>query len=400
MGQVTVCAMLVQDESSDSKPTKLLTLTCYDCTMRSLPQASRLDDLPSDGSKNRPYTLPLHGLSTLRILIILAIGVGYASTMNIGSHAPEIGRIWGYDPSWYGIQMLFILSGFLAARSMSHGRAVKTFFASRVKSLWPTLIAATLVCALIIYPIMCAPNAPIRMGAGELSIYVFKTILLIDPSNVMPGLLDDSKYMCLLQGTIWTLRYGLILHILFLIGWKLRILQNPQALFILCIASIATYVGLVDRGVSDTEFGSKIEPFLPMLRLGYAYLVGVTLLVWQHALRLNKRRIFISGSAIAITASAFYTLMPWSSVLEILGVAFWLTVCLGFLHNAPRALQKCPRLAPALYVSVWPSAQIVTALAPLNSQISLTYMSVTFASVGAIALFFLVGQARVQSARL
>ncbi len=354
------------------------------------------DILALNGSRRRNYTLPLHGLASLRILIILAIGMGYASTMRIGPQTTEWGNHWGYDPSWYGVQMLFILSGFLAARSMANGRSIKDFFTSRLKSLWPALIAATLVSALIIYPIMCAPDATVRMSTGDRAKYFLKTIFLIDPGGLMPGLMDDAKYMCLLQGAIWTLRWGILLHIAFLLGWTSRILQNPKLVLALCIVSVATYVRLVDHAVSDADFATQVEPFLSGIRLGYAYLIGVTLLLWQQHLRLNKRRIMASATAIGLVATAVYMWMPWSASQEILGVAFWLTLCLGFLHNAPQILQLCPRLAPVLYVSIWPAAQIVVALTPSQSPILSTFV----ACVSSGLLFILLRQARVQPARL
>lgn len=357
-------------------------------------------DLALNAAQRHSYAVPLHGLAALRILIVAAIGLGYASTMQLGPQTAEIGRHWGYDPSWYGIQMLFILSGFLAARSMSQGRSVREFFLSRIWSIWPALIVATLISVLIIYPIMCMPDAPVRMSTGDLTVYFFKTIFLIDPGGQMPGLLDDAKYMCLLQGAIWTLRWGFLLHIAFLIGWKMRILQNSKIVFALCVAAIASYVGLVDYAVSNAAFGSKIDPFLPAMRLGYAYLVGVTLLVWQNALRFNKRRILVSSAAIALTATGFHLWLPWSSTQEILGVAFWLTLSFGFLHNAPQFMQRCPRLAPVLYVSIWPTAQLIVALMPNHTQFSMITISMLFAVLSAAILYLLLRQARVQPARL
>jgi len=354
----------------------------------------------TNASSQCPYSLPLHSLAALRILIILVVGLGYASTIGIGGDSSEWGRHWGYDPSWYGLQMLFILSGFLAMRTMSQGRSIQDFFLSRLKSLWPALIAATLVSVLCIYPIMCAPDAPVRMSLSDLGLYFFKTILLIDPGSRMPGLMDDAKYMCLLQGAIWTLRWGLILHIAFLIGWTTRLLQKPKLLLALCIGSIAAYVGIVDASVQNENIGNAIHAFAPGLRFGYAYLIGATLFSWQHVLRLNKRRIILSSLAIAIATSCYFVFLPWSSVIEILGVAFWLTLCFGFLHNAPAFMKSCPRLAPLLYVSIWPTAQIIVALAPSFNQMDVILTSTTLALASAVLMFLLLRKARIQPARL
>lgn len=341
--------------------------------------------------------LPLHGLTALRCFIVLVIGLGYASTMGIGGDSPEWGRLWGYDPSRYGVQLLFILSGFLAARSMAQGRTIRQFFGSRIRSLWPALIAATLFSVCIIYPIMCAPNAPIRMSAPDLATYALKTIFFIDPGMRMPGLMDNAKYMCLLQGAIWTLQWGLILHVGFLFGWITRLLRHRVPALLLCIAAIALYVTAIDTSVIDSDFVAAVNPILPGLRLGYAYLIGVTFFHWQKQLRLTLPRILIASVAITALTCGFYMGMPWSSVLEIMGVFVWLTLCIGFLRTAPRLLGKCPRLAPMLYVSIWPAAQIVVSLTPDISQLMVINFSIALALISACIMFILLRETRIQT---
>lgn len=360
---------------------------------------STLTNALSDHGR-RNYSLSLHGLAALRILIVLGIGLGYASTMGIGTHSPEWGQHWGFDPSWYGIQLLFIFSGFLAARSMTNGRSIGEFITSRIKSIWPALIGATLLSVCFIYPIMCAPDAAVRMSAGDLAVYTLKTIFLIDPGARMPGLMDDAKYMCLLQGAIWTLQVGLLLHAAFLIGWLTRILQNRKLALALSILSIALYVIVFDSSVRNPELMQSIEPILPILRLGYAYLVGVAIFMWQDKLRLNKRRIIVSTALIALTTTVCHTWLPWTPFLEIMGVTVWLTLCLGFLHNVPVSLKRCPRLAPLLYVSIWPAAQIIVALDPSLSQMKVILLSTILAVFAALCFYLLFRQARIQPARL
>lgn len=345
------------------------------------------------------YETPLHGLAALRIIIVIVIGLGYASTMGLGPSHQELGNHWGYDPSWYGIQMLFILSGFLAARSMANGHSIFGFFRSRTLSIWPALIGATLVTVCIIYPLMCAPNADVRMSVGNLATYLFNTVFLINPGAPMPGLLDDAKYMCLLQGAIWTLRIGLILHVAFLLGWMARILQNRYFVLTLSFLAISIYVLLVDTAVKDPESWSMIEPLFPTMRLGYAYLIGVAVFHWQDKLRLNIGQTFTIAAFIALITTASFLWLPWSSALEVMGVTMWFTICFGFLQNAPRAFQRCPRLTPVFYVSIWPTSQIVISLLPEISQLEAVLNSIALTMVASGVLYVLFRQARIQPAR-
>ncbi|WP_427452572.1 hypothetical protein [Litorimonas sp. WD9-15] len=344
--------------------------------------------------------LPLHGLAALRILIVLMIGLGYASTMGLGTESFEWGHHWGYDPSWYGLQLLFLLSGFLAARSMTQGRTIVEFFKSRLFSLWPALLTATLVTVLIIYPLMCAPDAPVKMDALDLTAYFFKTVFLIDPGSRMPGLLDDAKYMCLMQGAIWTLRWGLILHVAFLFGWMTKLLQNRHLALVSAVLGLAGYVSTVFLAVKFPAFAQIIEPVLPGIRLGYIYLCGVALFSWQHKLPRRLFTIWIIAALLGAAATFHYHVLPWTPLIEILGTAFWATLCIGFLTHAPLAMRRCPRLAPVLYVTIWPAAQIIVALVPELNAFGVIEFSVLLASSTAVVGFLLLRQARIQPTRL
>lgn len=358
------------------------------------------DIAASDANTPLGGHLPLHGLAALRIVIVLIIGLGYASTMGFGGDTAEWGRLWGYDPSRYGIQLLFIFSGFLAARSMANGRSYKDFFRSRIRNLWPALIAATLFSVCIIYPLMCAPDAPVRMTLGDLAAYTAKTVFLIDPGARMPGLMDEAKYMCLLQGAIWTLQWGLILHVGFLLGWFMRLLRNRIVTLSSTIIAIALYVTLIDTSLTDPAFTTIVEPVLPGIRLGYAYLIGATAYQWQDQLRLNCSRILVASVVITALTCGFYLILPWSSLLEVMGTLTWLTLSFGFLVTAPQMLERCPRLAPMLYVSIWPAAQIVVSLTAGMSQLSIIGFSISLAIASAGVMFILLTEARVQPARL
>lgn len=343
--------------------------------------------------------LPLHGLAALRILIVLVIGIGYASTMGIGTDSVEWGHHWGYDPSWWGVNLLFILSGFLALRSFTQDRSVFDFFGSRLWSLWPALLAATLVTTVLLYPIMCDTEATRTLGAGALAAYFFKTVFLIDPGAALPGLLDDAKYACLMQGAIWTLRWGLALHVAFIVGYKLRLFAHRNLIAGLFGLALLVYMTLVASSVAYPDFGELIAVFLPGVRLGTAYLAGTVLFAWQGKLMVSWRYMLPAAVAFAGLATLHDAFLGWSPILEVLGTAFWLTCCLGFLGYAPLQLRKCPRLTPVLYVTIWPAAQVIVALFPGLSQGGVIEFSLALASLGAVVVFLLLRQAHVQPAR-
>ena len=351
------------------------------------------------GPRRQGTRLPLHGLAALRILIVLVIGIGYASTMGIGTDSVEWGHHWGYDPSWWGVNLLFVLSGFLALRSLTQNRSVLDFFSSRIWSLWPALIAATLVTVVLLYPVMCNRDAAQTMDAGALTLYFFKTIFLIDPGARLPGLLDDAKYMCLMQGAIWTLRWGFVLHVAFLVGHKLRLFSDRRLIAALFGLALLAYVCVVQTAIMRPVFGEMVTQVLPGLRLGTAYLAGTALFAWQDRLRLSWRFLLPAIISFAGLTTLNEMFLPWTPLMEVLGTAFWVTCGLAFLGYAPQQLRRCPRLTPVLYVTIWPAAQVIVALFPGLSQSGVIEFSLVLASLVAVIVFLLLRQANVQPAR-
>jgi len=61
-------------------------------------------------------------LNAVRFIVILFMMFGYASTMSLGTEYQESLALYGYDPSWHAIQVLFFLSGILAYRSLENGK--------------------------------------------------------------------------------------------------------------------------------------------------------------------------------------------------------------------------------------------------------------------------------------
>jgi len=98
-------------------------------------------------------------LNALRVIIVLMIALGYASTMPLGpvdasgAHNAEWFSHLGYDPSWIGISLLFFFSGFLAKRSLDrHGSPAK-YLESRFLRNAPLLVFITMIVVLVIFPI-------------------------------------------------------------------------------------------------------------------------------------------------------------------------------------------------------------------------------------------------------
>jgi len=315
-------------------------------------------------------------LGPVRMLVITLIAFGYASTMPRGPESAEYLNIFGYDPSWYGIQIIFMISGFLALRSLQrHGSALKLLI-SRIARNAPTVIVFTLLVIAVLFPLFSAPLAADETRLAQHALYFLKVVLCIEPNIITPGLLDNALYMCVIQGGLWTFRWGLIAFIATAVLWAVGGLRNPRLLAILTLGVTLVYAAVIVYAITNLQASenSILQAGVIGLRLGWAYLAGMSLYAYRHRLR---RSLVIPAGLLALAAIQFYFLR-WTPFIEIsaaLGFGYLVVLLMTSPTPVPAFLRKAPDLSLGLYVYNWPAAQITLLLLPGLTPIPLFAIS-------------------------
>lgn len=309
--------------------------------------------------------MPLTRLNAVRTIIVLIIAIGYASTMSPLSGKYEVLRHLGYDPSWFGLQILFCLSGYLAVRSLTrHGSSLR-YLSSRVLRNGPLLVAYTLAAVTVLYPIFCKTDASLAEETVKLTSYFFKTVLCIDPGARLPGLLDDAKYMCLIQGAIWTFRWGALAHIAMAIGWRFNILKSKYVLLALAVSSTVFY-GVAGYFAAKNGLESTFPAFAG-IRLAYAFLAGTALYGWQD--KLPKTGLKKAGMLVGLLsfAAVQYAYLPWTPAIEITGTLFWTYLAIVIIQTPMRVtawMNNWPNIVLGLYLGNWGVSQTLLLMYP------------------------------------
>lgn len=318
-------------------------------------------------------------LGPIRILVIAIIAFGYASTMPRGPGNAEYLNMFGYDPSWYGIQIIFMISGFLALRSLHrHGSALK-FLLSRLLRNLPALAVFAGLVILVLFPLFAAPLG--TGGAGETRLgqhmqYFIKVVSCFDPGAVTPGLLDNALYMCVIQGGLWTFRWGLIAFMATALLWGIGGLRNPRMLVLLTLGTMMGYAAVVVFSVHnpDMVFGRAMAAIVTGLRLGWVYMFGMCL----YGFRTHLPRTLAVPSGFLALAAAQYIFLPWTPFIEIcaeLGLGYLVFLAMTSSVQVPKRIRKLPDLSLGLYVYNWPAAQITLLLIPTLSPLALFTLS-------------------------
>jgi len=334
-------------------------------------------------------------LNFTRILIVFAIAFGYASTMPHGPDASEYLKHFGYEPSWIGIQLLFFFSGFLALASLQRHKSSLKYLISKALRNGPLLALFTLVAVGIIYPIFGTSSGNLITDLAKLSRYTFETITCINPGQRLPGLLDDSKYACLIQGAVWTFRWGLFIHIAAACAWKLSLLSRKSLIMAYAIASTLGYIA-IQYTYLKTQMASLYLPVM-MLRLSFPFLIGMAIYAYRERMPQSlSTKCMILASCGLFTVINFLFL-PWTPLIEISLTAFWgyAAYLLTFsTHRIFKWTENWPHLALGFYLANWPAAQILLLLKPTLSPAMLIAMSLPLAlSFSALAYVAVHGPA-------
>lgn len=304
--------------------------------------------------------MPLTRLNAVRLIVVAFIAIGYASTMSPLAGDKEVLRHLGYDPSWFGLQILFCLSGYLALRSLTrHGSSLR-YLASRTLRNIPLLIAYTFAAVTVIYPVFCKTDATLAEEIVKLTKYFFITVTLIDPGARLPGLMDDAKYMCLLQGAIWTFRWGAVAHIAMAMGWRTGLLKSRNVLLAVAVLATLGYGMLHMWGVQSGTPDSL--PGFVGLRLGYAFLCGAALYGWQDKLPKTAFGKIGTLTALMVIAWVNYLALPWTPAIEIFGTIFWTYLSIVIIQTPMRAtawMNNWPNIVLGLYLTNWPVSQLL-----------------------------------------
>lgn len=322
-------------------------------------------------------------LNALRVIIVLMIALGYASTMPIGPvnaegvNNPEWFVQLGYDPSWIGIALLFFLSGFLALRSLEHHGSSVKYLESRFFRNAPLLFVVTLLIVLVVFPVFGShKGTPIETFKTTV-LYFIGTVTCIRPGEPLPGLLDDAKYMCLIQGSIWTLKWGVLAHIAVAIGHKLQIFTNRYVVLALAVFSILFYIIALQIHLTVTKLPGDI---VIAAQLGWPFLTGMAVFAFWDKIPTSPVKNLGISAAFILAASAMYfsSFLPWTKGIVVALILGWAWLCVTLLKlekDQIRLMNNWPALALAIYLINWPVAQILLLILPEISAAGLIGLS-------------------------
>ncbi|WP_293766246.1 acyltransferase [uncultured Aquitalea sp.] len=102
-----------------------------------------------------------------------------------------------------GVFIFFAISGYLVCESWVREPHVGLFVAKRMLRIWPGLAVNTLLCALLLGPVVSRLPANAYFGAPELFHYFSN--LYFRMTYFLPGVFEDNPYPVAVNGSLWTI---------------------------------------------------------------------------------------------------------------------------------------------------------------------------------------------------
>ncbi|NNE58009.1 MAG: hypothetical protein HKN36_07880 [Hellea sp.] len=333
--------------------------------------------------------LGLSKLNALRVIIVMVIALGYASTMPLGpldgdgNPNSEVFSMLGYDPSWVGISLLFFYSGMLSLRSLWRHGSSRKYLESRFSRNIPILAVITLIIVALVYPIFGTPAPTFSENLLRLGQYFIGTVSCVWAGKPLPGLMDEAQYMCLVQGAVWTFTWGAAAHIATAFSHQLRLLDRRAFIALFAILSVLFYLIFVQLTVRDIAIlpaGAEPGP-----RLAWPFLTGMAVYAyWDKLPKSISANLAISAAFFGTAILHKFGPFPWTGAIELFLISGWAWLGLTLLRLKPdqmRFLNDWAPIAVAIYLINWPTSQILLLMFPALSPWTLIALSLPISLV-------------------
>ena len=209
-----------------------------------------------------PASQRVNNFDAVRLAAALSVVFSHSFLIAEGSEANEpFARITGNQSilGLVGVFVFFIISGYLVTESYCRRPAPGSFAARRMLRIYPGLVVNVLVCAFLIGPLVSTLPLGAYLASPELRQFLVDTLTL-DPGPLhLPGVLfADNSVGLLINGSLWTLRYEVMMYLMIVALGVTHLLRLPSAIILVGIGTL----WLLDRYVDLDAFWAVVEDWL------------------------------------------------------------------------------------------------------------------------------------------
>src|SRR6266566_7260952 len=191
----------------------------------------------TDPERVMPIAIPhrrANNFDALRLLAALSVVFSHSFLIAEGSEANEP-FVWLTGNQCIlglvGVFVFFVISGYLVTESWCRSPAPGWFALRRGLRIYPGLMVNVAICALLIGPLVTSLPLSAYFAGPELGDFLVKTLSLEPGPLALPGVLfADTSVGLHINGSLWTLRYEVMMYLMIIILGVLRMLRLSTCL--------------------------------------------------------------------------------------------------------------------------------------------------------------------------
>lgn len=271
------------------------------------------------------------GFDYLRLIAAILVIAHHARVLN-GASPLMLGP--GLDPGSLGVGIFFVISGFLVAGSQARDPHPATFLAKRALRILPGLLAALVLTAFVLGPLVTTLSLLAYLSDPAPYGYVLKNLALFPVTYALPGVFLAAPVAGVVNGSLWTLRLEVSAYL------GLTVLAPLRRAMPLALESLTALAAIAAIALHAAGLDARGD----LYRIGYLAALNGFLFLAGASLQANGTRPTAMG---ALAALVFLVTPAW-----------FLAVPLAAVWLGQRPLRKPPGdLSYGLYIYSFPLQQ-------------------------------------------
>ena len=323
-----------------------------------------------------------NNFNLIRVLAaaLVILGHSYALTSH-GGREPFI-RLTGIDSGSWAVDIFFIISGFLVAKSYLGRPDPVNFTLARVLRIYPGLLVAVFSSVFLVGLLFTTlPKMEYLRTRQTWEYLVLNGTLLyrfVDLTYDLPGVFQSNPWGPAVNGSLWTLPFEVWMYIGLLVLGVVGVLRRRWAVNVLFAGMILVAVGHQVGMLGGQLFTS---PYLPLFER------FVSFFGWGVIFFVNRDRIPLNGLVAA--GLMVLTALLWQARVTVpllfppalAYIVFWLAyVPAGFL----RKYNRLGDYSYGVYIYAFPIQQSVVALLPKIEPLALAALALPLTLIPAV----------------
>lgn len=270
-----------------------------------------------------------------------------------GADEPLV-RLCGKSFGSVAVDVFFVVSGFLIAKSWDRSRDLVEFATARVLRIYPALWVCVAFCVLVVGAAFTTRPLATYFGADATLQFVLRnlTILPFGTLGALPGVFEQHPEPTL-NLPLWTLPFELKMYVLLAALGTLRLLRRPWAVASLVLGAGAYFV-------QQTWAGAPESSLLLHARFVFFFYAGSLAYLWRGRVRIDPALALGCVAAVAVALAG-----PWPEARQpVLALATpYLALYAALVPSrALRAYNRVGDYSYGLYIYGFPVQQAFVAL--------------------------------------